>query len=66
MWCYVRGGNRVSALVLALGWATVSAVVAQGATPGPMPFAELGQIKKFVSVEVLLGTVFEVEVYFLK
>ena len=53
MRCYVRGGSRVSALILALGWATVSAVVAQGATPGPMPFAELGQIKKFVSVEVL-------------
>lgn len=52
MWRHVRGLSRVSALVLALGWATVSAVSAQGATPEPPPFAELRQIKKFVSVEV--------------
>lgn len=49
---HVREVSRVSALVLALGGAMVSAVVAQGATPGPSPFAELRQIKKFVSVEV--------------
>ncbi|OGW51306.1 MAG: hypothetical protein A2V62_04675 [Nitrospirae bacterium RBG_19FT_COMBO_58_9] len=53
MWRHVREVSRVSALVLALGVATVSAVSAQGPAPEALPFADLRQIKKFVSVEVL-------------
>ena len=57
MGCDMRGARRVSALVLAFGWATTLAVVAEGANHGPMPFTELRQIKKFVSMEVqTLGT----------
>jgi hypothetical protein len=52
MWHHVRGLSRGSAVVLAFWLATVSAVSAQGANPEPSPYAELRQIKKFVSVEV--------------
>jgi hypothetical protein len=52
MWHHLRWLSKVSAQVLALGMAMVSVVSAEGVNPEPSPFAELRQIKKFVSVEV--------------
>ena len=52
MWHHLRKLSRVSAHALALGGAMISVVSAQEVTSAPSPFAELRQIKKFVSVEV--------------